>query len=84
MDEQIRRQRDLIFQMDSHYQKQVEFLKSRIERLHEQMRRGAESGEHEHTKGTEGNRLSDANKPDHRQKPGRSLINEPLPKLHPV
>jgi hypothetical protein len=31
--EQIHRQRDLIIQMDQHYQKQLEFLHSRIHRL---------------------------------------------------
>jgi hypothetical protein len=38
MDEDIRRQRDLILQMDDNYRKQISFLKSRIARLEDKIK----------------------------------------------
>lgn len=85
MEEQIRRQRDLILQMDSHYQKQVEFLKSRIARLQEQIRSSEASGQLDNTKAHETS-ISGPPAPkrsDSRPNPVR-IVNEPLPKLYPV
>ena len=83
MDEQIRRQRELILQMDSHYQKQIQFLKSRIERLQEQIQggEGPESGST--MQGYEPQSAS--NRQESYQKPTRVTNGvRPLPKLHPV
>ena len=87
MDEQIRRQRELILQMDSHYQKQVEFLKSRIEKLQEQIRRGEEAQAEDNANVHEPvkpNHTAVSNGQDMNQKPVRAQRNEPLPKLRPL